>query len=120
DEWSLFAIEFDRLYTLAKWARVNNFSRPIISKTMNLKLEGLFHPLVEDCKANDVSMNSDYSGIILSSPNTGGKTVLLKSVALSVAMLRLGAWLPCKKAEVFPYSQLYFFSHDLQDIGAGL
>src|SRR5690606_29969770 len=26
DEWSLFAIEFDRLYTLAKWARVNNFS----------------------------------------------------------------------------------------------
>ena len=120
DQWSEFALGFDRLQTLASFALTNQFCRPIISDQMGIELKGAFHPLVADCVANDITIDSTHQGVILSGPNTGGKTVLLKSVAISVALLRLGCWVPAKSAKIFPYSQLYFFSHDLQDINQGL
>ncbi len=120
DLWSDFALDFDRLQTLAAYASLKKFCRPQISKDMGLELKGAFHPLVDDCVANDVTIDSTHQGVILSGPNTGGKTVLLKSVALSVALFRLGCWSPAKSAKIFPYTQLYFFSHDLQDINQGL
>lgn len=120
DQWSTFALYFDRLQTLASWAQKSRLSRPKLSTQMGIELKGLFHPLVKDCISNDISINNDIHGVILSGPNTGGKTVLLKSVALSVALLKVGSWLPCTSASIYPYSQLYFFSHDLQDINEGL
>ncbi len=120
DLWGDFALDFDYLQALATWAKRMNLSRPNISNDLTMVLKDLVHPLIENCVPNDFTLNPESRGIILSGPNTGGKTVLLKSVAISVCLLRLGAWLPCARADIHPYSQLYFFSHDLQDIGAGL
>ena len=120
DRWSEFALDFDRLQTLATFASNKKFCRPVVSNSMGLELKGAFHPLVDQCVPNDVTINSSHQGVILSGPNTGGKTVLLKSVAISVALFRLGCWTPAESAKIFPYTQLYFFSHDLQDINQGL
>lgn len=120
DQWGEFALQFDRLQSLMRFAKDNKLVRPVISDCMGMELTGLFHPLVEDCITNDISLNDSLRGFILSGPNTGGKTVLLKSIALTTCLVRIGGWAPCESCSIYPYSQLYFFSHDLQDIGAGL
>lgn len=120
DQWGEFAIQFDYLHALAAWGKRQNFSRPTIKSELGIELEQFFHPLISDCIKNDFSLTPTCRGVILSGPNTGGKTVLLKSLSLSVCLLRLGAWIPAQSASIYPYSQLFYFSHDLQDISEGL
>ena len=117
---SNFILEFDILYSLYGFAKNSNLTRPVLSDSMHLEFIDLFHPLVEGCVKNNVVLSQEKRGFILSGPNTGGKTVLLKSIAVATCLLRIGAWLPCAYGHVFPYRQLFFFSHDLQDLHAGL
>lgn len=120
DRWSKFAIDFDRIQAIMSFSKQYNLVRPRISDRREISLAGLFHPLIQDCISNDIELTDSTSGFILSGPNTGGKTVVLKSIALSVCLLRLGAWVPSESATLFPYKQLYFFSHDLQSLEEGL
>lgn len=118
--WADFCFEFDKLHSLMMWSKSFELTRPILSDDKKIVLQGVFHPLITDCIRNDLVLDKQYHGLILSGPNTGGKTVFLKSVALSVALLRIGSWVPASSATLFPYEQLFFFSHDLQDINQGL
>ncbi len=118
--WASFLFEFDKYQTLIQWARNCNLSRPIVSTEKVIDIKGFFHPLIPDCISNDVFVDSQFNGIILSGPNTGGKTVLLKSIAITVALFRLGSWVPARSCRLFCYDKLFFFSHDLQDINQGL
>jgi DNA mismatch repair protein MutS2 len=56
------------------------------------ELPGLRHPLIPavECVANDLRIGADFSVLILSGPNAGGKTVALKSMALAALMVRAG------------------------------
>jgi DNA mismatch repair protein MutS2 len=56
------------------------------------ELGGIRHPLIpaDQCVANDLRIGGDFSILILSGPNAGGKTVALKSIALAALMLRAG------------------------------
>ncbi len=118
--WSLFIFELDKQQTLIQWARNYDLSRPIVTHDKLIDIKGFSHPLINDCVPNDVLLDSSQNGIILSGPNTGGKTVLLKSIALTISLFRLGSWVPAKSCRLFCYDRLFFFSHDLQDINEGL
>ncbi len=56
------------------------------------ELPGIRHPLIpaDECVANDLRIGRDFSILILSGPNAGGKTVALKSIALAALMVRAG------------------------------
>lgn len=56
------------------------------------ELPGLRHPLIpaDECVANDLRLGEDFSVLLLSGPNAGGKTVALKSIALAALMVRAG------------------------------
>jgi DNA mismatch repair protein MutS2 len=56
------------------------------------ELPGLRHPLIPggECVPNDLRVGADFSVLILSGPNAGGKTVALKSMALAALMVRAG------------------------------
>ena len=84
-------------------------SQPCKFNEDELRLEQLFHPLLafnpSQVIANDVELHKMRSILLLSGPNAGGKTVLLKAIGLAAHMARCG--LPiCASAQ----SQLPFFS----------
>ena len=74
------------------------------------------HPLlpltIEQVVANDVMFEKDFAVLVISGPNTGGKTVLLKLLGLCSLMVRGGFHLPCGDG-----SEMAFFEDTFADIG---
>lgn len=74
------------------------------------------HPLLlltkEEVVANDVMFEKDSAVLVISGPNTGGKTVLLKLLGLCSLMVRGGLHLPCGDG-----SEMAFFEDTFADIG---
>jgi DNA mismatch repair protein MutS2 len=95
-------------------------SRPLIRQAPGFKMEQLFHPLISGAVKNDVNCGNHHHGIVISGPNTGGKTVFLKSVALCYLLFSRGFFVPAREAELYPYQGLFYFGNDLQDLSAGL
>ena len=94
--------------------------RPALRESPGFKINGLFHPLLKNAVKNDVECLDQHHGIVISGPNTGGKTVFLKSVALSYLLFYHGHYVPAREAELFPYEGLFYFGDDLQDLKSGL
>lgn len=71
------------------------------------------HPLLTgEVVPIDVEVGGDYSVLLITGPNTGGKTVTLKTVGLLAAMLQAGLQIPCS-----PDSEMSLFSGIYADIG---
>lgn len=109
-------------YYLAKSAFATRYEleRPSMRSTPGFRINGLFHPLLKKAVKNDVECLDQHHGIVISGPNTGGKTVFLKSVALSYLLFYHGHYVPAREAELYPYEGLFYFGDDLQDLKSGL
>jgi DNA mismatch repair protein MutS2 len=94
--------------------------RPRLKEKPGFKFTGLFHPLLKDPVKNSADCDSVHHGIVISGPNTGGKTVFLKSIALSYLLFYHGFYVPAAEAELYPYQGVFYFGNDLQDLKAGL
>ena len=73
------------------------------------------HPLVEACVANDLSLDAQHRLLIVTGPNAGGKTVLLKTLGLAVLMAQSGVPVAAGRAGDAP--GLPWFTSVLADIG---
>lgn len=111
---------FDELYTKATYSLKYNFTKPIITNDFHIELRGFFHPLVANPVSNNFELDFTQNGLILSGPNTGGKTVALKSLCLCMLFLHMGLYVPAAQASLYPVDGLYYFSHDHQNISKGL
>lgn len=82
----------------------------------HVRLWNARHPLLllskEQVVPNDVMFERDSAVLVISGPNTGGKTVLLKLLGLSSLMVRCGLHLPCRDG-----SEMAFFEETFADIG---
>lgn len=109
-------------FYLAKSAFAQKFrlSRPLIRSHPGFKVNALFHPLLDRPVSNDAECAQGNLGIVISGPNTGGKTVFLKSMALCYLLFNHGHFVPAASAELFPYEGVFYFGNDLQDIKHGL
>src|SRR5690606_11745194 len=73
------------------------------------ELDGLYHPLLgfvlpaEQIVRNTFRLGPQKKTLIISGPNTGGKTVLLKAVGLCSLMARAGFFLPCAGVAKIPF-----------------
>lgn len=126
-EFSPFIIE--SLYLLKKidfYLAKTEFSNryglecPSIRPTPGFKFGQLFHPLIKNAVKNNADCHSENHGIVISGPNTGGKTVFLKSVTLAYLLFYHGFFVPAAEAEMYPYEGLFYFGNDLQDLQVGL
>jgi len=115
-----FLHQLDLLYTKASYSFKLGLVKPKISNDFSFEIEGIFHPLLERPVRNNISIKHEQLGFVISGPNTGGKTVTLKSVAICYLFLHLGLYVPARSARISPVSGLYFFSHDHQNLSLGL
>lgn len=93
---------------------------PHIRSEPGFKFSQLSHPLLKNSVRNSVDCYKSCHGIVISGPNTGGKTVFLKSITLSYLLFYHGHFVPAVEAEMYPYQGLFYFGNDLQDLKTGL
>ena len=106
--------ELDFVFALARYARENGYTRPIINQKGYFNLINAAHPLIdkEVVVKNNVKLGQNYSTIIITGPNTGGKTVVLKLVGLLTLMSLSGLFISADEN-----SEVSFVKNILVDIG---
>lgn len=108
--------QLDFIFARARYADFLNASEPQISEGGAIKLRRLRHPLLihagEKVIPNDIEFAKGVRTLIITGPNTGGKTVMLKAVGLCALMLRAGMHLP-----VASDSEMAIFDGIFSDIG---
>jgi len=107
-------IRLDVTFSKAKYSISINATKPNVNQDGFLELFNAYHPLlnVSNIVKNNVTLGKDYKGIIITGPNTGGKTVLLKTVGLLSMMVQYGVLVPCSSE-----SNIMIFDHIYADIG---
>lgn len=116
-------IDLDIIFAKAKLAKTLNCSRPKINNHGVIDLIKCYHPLLNVSKivSNNVSLGKTYKGIIITGPNTGGKTVLLKTVGLLSLMVKYGLLIPCdKNSEIAIFDNVFCDIGDEQSISQNL
>lgn len=114
---------FDELLAKAQFCLDYNLIRPVVFSSEyfpEINIQGLFHPLIEDCVKNDFKIQENKLGQIISGPNTGGKTVLLKSVCLCHLFPHLGIFIPAKYGTIPLVQNIYYLGNDQQKLEEGL
>ena len=104
----------DFIFAKANFAKETNSICPIINEEKYINLIKARHPLIDSNTVVpiDISIGDDYSSLIITGPNTGGKTVTLKTVGLLTAMACSGLFIPADEK-----SSIYVFDNIFADIG---
>ncbi len=104
----------DALFAKAEYAVQNGHTRPEILTRKAVKLYHASHPLLNRGKAvaSDIILGEDYAQMVITGPNTGGKTVALKTLGLSVMMAQCALFIPAESG-----SGVYVFDEIFADIG---
>ena len=107
-------VHYDLVFGKAKLALKNNYNKPNINNNGILELYNAYHPLlnVSNIVKNNIIIGHDYKGVIITGPNTGGKTVLLKTIGIISLMVKLGMLVPCEEN-----SNVMIFDDVFADIG---
>lgn len=113
-------LAFDGALGKARFCLAMGFNRPKLRDRSGFAFHDLFHPLIKAPIKNDVYIDGVHTALVISGPNTGGKTALLKSIALAYQLFRHGLFVPALHAELYPYDTLFFLANDLQDMSSGL
>lgn len=88
--------ELDFMFMKAKFGRTIKGTKPLVNKDGYIRLNKARHPLlpIEEAVANDIEFGREYTTILITGPNTGGKTVTLKTVGLTTLMAQAGLPIP--------------------------
>ena len=108
------AVELNLIFAKAKLAYDMKATMPILNDSGIINLKGARHPLIDPKKvvATDIRLGKDFDTLIITGPNTGGKTVSIKTVGLLSLMAMCGLMLPVKDQ-----SEISVFDNILADIG---
>ncbi len=104
----------DMIFSKALYAIDTSSIMPKINNDGYINLIQARHPLLkkEEVVPIDITLGEDYKTIIITGPNTGGKTVVLKTVGLLTAMMQCGLFIPANNG-----STLSIFENIFVDIG---
>jgi MutS2 family protein len=109
-----FATQIDLIFAKAHLAYKMKATLPLINMQGKIKIERGRHPLIDPKKVVPIDINLGYSfdSLIITGPNTGGKTVALKTLGLLTLMAMCGLMIPAGEE-----SEIAIFNHILADIG---
>ncbi len=114
--------EIDCAYARAEYAYKLSCVKPQINGEGVMEIEAGRHPLIDRKKVVPVSLSlgKDYRFLLISGPNTGGKTVTLKMVGLFSMMAMCGLFVPAKRAVLSTFDEIYCDVGDAQSIEESL
>ncbi len=106
--------KLDFIFSKAKFSKFLNANIPIISNKKEINLINARHPLIDKNKVVPISIpiGTNFSTLLITGPNTGGKTVALKTVGLLLCMAYSGLNIPADEN-----SSIYVFDEIFTDIG---
>ena len=113
----------DAIYAKAHYANANKATLPKINSHGYINIKKGRHPLIDKNKVVPVtiSLGKDFDILVITGPNTGGKTVSLKTVGLFVLMAGCGLFLPCEEgSEVSVFDEIFCDIGDEQSIEQSL
>ncbi|MGY5295676.1 DNA mismatch repair protein MutS [Staphylococcus haemolyticus] len=105
--------ELDCLQSFAEIAQKYNYVKPEFSDNKTLSLENSRHPVVErvmdynDYVPNDCKLDKDNFIYLITGPNMSGKSTYMRQVAIISIMAQMGAYVPCNKAELPIFDQIF-------------
>jgi len=118
----------DLIFARAALARDMKAVRPVVAGGSGLRLRGGRHPILEETLARQggevvplsLALKPDELVLVISGPNTGGKTVALKTVGLLAVMAHCGLHVPAAEMELPPLRQVQVDIGDRQSIAESL
>lgn len=104
----------DMVFAKAKYGAKIRGSKPEVMASGGIYLPAAFHPLIpgDEVVKNDIEMDEETLAVIITGPNTGGKTVTIKTIGQSVLMAQAGIPVPARDG-----SRLRLFEKVYSDIG---
>ncbi|WP_240404425.1 endonuclease MutS2 [Lactobacillus jensenii] len=115
--------ELDFLQAKAKLAKKMKATQPQISDNHEVLLRQARHPLIDPEKVvlNDISLGIDFDTMLITGPNTGGKTITLKTLGLIQLMAQSGLFIPTSEnSQVGVFDEIYADIGDEQSIEQSL
>lgn len=108
------ATELNLIFAKAKLAYEMKAGVPSVNDEGIINLKNARHPLIDPKKvvATNIMLGKDFDTLIITGPNTGGKTVSIKTLGLMTLMVMCGLMIP-----VSEQSEVSVFEHILSDIG---
>ncbi|MCI8545908.1 MAG: endonuclease MutS2 [Clostridia bacterium] len=113
NNYNLIAI-LDFIFAKAKYSKATNSNCPQINNNKTVYLKNAIHPLLNPETAVPITLEigKTFSSLLITGPNTGGKTVTLKTVGLLVLMASSGMHIPASSE-----SSIFIFDNIFADIG---
>lgn len=106
--------KLDFIFAKAKFSKSIQATTPLINEKKEIHLKNARHPLIDKNTVVPISIDlgKNFSVLLITGPNTGGKTVTLKTVGLLTCMACSGLNIPCDEN-----SSIYVFDNIFADIG---
>ena len=106
--------KLDFIFSKAHYSLALHCTTPEINTEKFINLKNARHPLInpDDVVPSSLELGKDFSSLIITGPNTGGKTVTLKTIGLLTAMACSGLNIPADE-----HSSIYVFDQIFADIG---
>jgi DNA mismatch repair protein MutS2 len=106
--------DLDFMFAKALYGRTIKATKPAINRDGVIRLHKARHPLLpmDEVVANDIMLGKDFTTIVITGPNTGGKTITLKTIGLVTLMAQAGLQVPALDG-----SEVAVFKDVFADIG---
>ena len=104
------ALELNLIFAKAQYAYKIKAMPPILNDSGIINLRAARHPLIDPKKVVpvDIMLGKDFDTLVITGPNTGGKTVTLKTVGLFALMAQSGLFIPAQTGSRLPVFQAVY------------
>ena len=114
----------DVLSTLAERAETLDYREPELTDTPGIAITAGRHPVVERALdepfvANDVSLVEECRMLVITGPNMGGKSTLMRQTALIVLLAHMGSYVPAERAVIGPVDRVFTRIGAADDLAGG-
>ncbi|NFQ67489.1 endonuclease MutS2 [Clostridium sporogenes] len=109
--------EYDMIWAKAKYSKVINGIKPKLNDYGYIKIIKGKYPLIKDSIPLEFEIGKDYRGLIITGPNAGGKTIVLKTIGLLTLAIQSGFHIEAKEGTEFSvFKKLFVDIGDNQSV----